>query len=101
MDYSGNSLRPLAVESKGDGVMVEDVDSKSWLDGGEMVEFDRRGSDISKPLYVTPLAMSKSNETQEVDNISGCLEDGQSSIHSSLSPWFQSKFQEFGSFLET
>ena len=98
MDYLGNSSRPLAVESEGDGVMVEDVDSKSWSDGGEMVEFDRRGSNISKPLYVTSLAMSKSNETQEVDNIFGCLEDGQSSIHSSLSPWFQSKFQEFGSF---
>ena len=41
MDYLGNSSRPLAVESEGDGVMVEDVDSKSWSDGGEMVEFDR------------------------------------------------------------
>ena len=45
--------------------------------------------------------MSKSIETQEVDNLSGCLEDGQFRIHSSLSPWFQGKFQEFGSFLET
>ena len=43
MDYSGNSSRPLAVESEGDGVMMEDVDSKSWSDDGEMVEVDRRG----------------------------------------------------------
>ena len=63
MDYSGNSSRPLAVQSEGDEVMVEDVNSESWSDGGEMVEFDRRGSDFSEPLYVTLLAMSKSNET--------------------------------------
>ena len=40
MDYSGNPSRPLAVQSEGDGVMVEDVDLKSWLEGGEIVEFD-------------------------------------------------------------
>ena len=33
-----------------------------------MVEFDRRGSDISKPLNVIPLAISKYIETQEVNN---------------------------------
>ena len=66
-----------------------------------MVEFDRLGSDISKPFNVTPLAMSKSIETQEVDNLSAFLEDGQSRNRSSMSPWFQSKFQDFGSFLET
>ena len=43
MDYSRYSSRPLAVESEGDGVMMEDVDSKSWSDGGEMVEVDQRG----------------------------------------------------------
>ena len=40
MDYSGNPLRPLTVQSEGNGVMVEDVDLKSWLEGGEIVEFD-------------------------------------------------------------
>ena len=40
MDYLGNSSRPLVVQSEGDGVMVEDVDSESWSEGGEMVEFD-------------------------------------------------------------
>ena len=46
-----------------------------------MVEFDRLGSDISKPFNVTPLAMSKSIETQEVDNLSAFLEDGQFRNH--------------------
>lgn len=41
MDYSGNSLRPSEVQSKWDGVLVEEVDSESWSEGGEMVEFDR------------------------------------------------------------
>ena len=40
MDYSGNSSRPLVVQSEGDGVMVKDVDSESWSESGEMVEFD-------------------------------------------------------------
>ena len=56
--------------------MVENVDSESWSEGGEMIEFDQRGSNIPEPLNVTPLAMSKSNKTQEVDNISSCLEVG-------------------------
>ena len=40
IDYSGNSSRPLVVQSEGDGVMVKDVDSESWSESGEMVEFD-------------------------------------------------------------
>ena len=40
MDYLGNPSRPLAVQFEGDGVMVEDVDLKSWFEGGEIVEFD-------------------------------------------------------------
>ena len=69
-------------------MVVEDVDSESWSEGGEMVEFHRQGSNISEPSILTPLAMSKSIETQEVDILSGFLEDGQSRIHSSLLPWF-------------
>ena len=49
MDYSGYSLRPLEVQSEWGRVVVEDVDFESW---SEMVEFDRRGSNISKPLNV-------------------------------------------------
>ena len=102
MDYFGNSSRPLEVQSEWDRVVVEDVDSESWSEeGGEMVEFDRCGLDISEPLNVASLAISKSIETQEVDNLSIFLEDGQSRNHSSMSPWFQSKFPEFGSFMET
>ena len=40
IDYSGNSSRPLVVQSEGDGVMVKDVDSESWSESGEIVEFD-------------------------------------------------------------
>lgn len=47
---------------------------------------------------MTSLAILKSIETQEVDNVSGFLEDGQFRILSSFSPWFQKKFQDFGSF---
>ena len=43
----------------------------------------------------------KSIETPKVNNLSVFLEDGQSKNHLGMSPWFQSKFQEFGSFLET
>ena len=32
--------RPIALQSEGDGVMVEDVDLESWSESGEMVEFD-------------------------------------------------------------
>ena len=93
MDYSGNSSRPLEVQSEWDGVVVEDVDSESWSEeGGEMVELDQQGLDILEPLNVAPLAISKSIETQEVDNLFAFLEDGQSRNHSSMSPWFQSKF---------
>ena len=28
------------VQSEGDGVMVKDVDSESWSESGEIVEFD-------------------------------------------------------------
>ena len=60
MDYSGNSSRPLEVQSEWDRVLVEDVDFESLSKkGGEMVEFDRRGSDISEPLNVILLAISK------------------------------------------
>ena len=78
MDYSGYSLRPLEVQSEWGRVVVEDVDFESW---SEMVEFDRRGSDISEPLNVIQLAISKSIETQEVDNLSAFLEDGQFRNH--------------------
>ena len=55
---------------------MENVDFESWSEeDGEMVEFDRRGSDISEPLNVTQLAISESIETQEVDNLSAFLED--------------------------
>ena len=60
MDYSGNSSRPLEVQSEWDRVLVEDVDFESLSKkGGKMVEFDRRGSDISEPLNVILLAISK------------------------------------------
>ena len=82
MNYSGNSSRPLEVQSEWVRVVVENVDFESWSEeDGEMVEFDRRGSDISEPLNVTQLAISKSIETQEVDNLSAFLEDGQFRNH--------------------
>ena len=82
MDYSGNSSRPLEVQSEWVRVVVENVDFESWSEeDGEMVEFDRRGSDISEPLNVIQLAISKSIETQEVDNLSAFLEDGQFRNH--------------------
>ena len=58
MDYLGNSLRPLEVQSEWDIVVVEYVDSEIWSkEGGKTVEFDRRGSDCSEPLNVTLLAI--------------------------------------------
>ena len=57
--------------------MEEDVDSEVWSEeGGEMIDFDRRGLDCSELLNVTSLAISKSIETQEVGNLCALLEDG-------------------------
>jgi len=77
MDYLGNYLRPIEVQSEWDRVVEEDVDSEVWSEeGGEMIDFDRRGSDCSELLNVTSLAILKSIETQEVGNLCALLEDG-------------------------
>ena len=69
------------------------VDSKDWFDkGGEMVEFAWLDSDCSKPLNVTPLAISYSIETHVTEDLSGLFEDGQSGNQACMSPFFQSKF---------
>ena len=77
MDYLGNYLRPIEVQSEWDRVVEEDVDSEVWSEeGGEMIDFDQRGLDCSELLNVTSLAISKSIETQEVGNLCALLEDG-------------------------
>ena len=95
-------MRPVEVQSEWEKVVVEDIDSKVWSEeGDEMIEFGWCGSDCSEPLNVTPLATLKSTETQEVNKLSTLLEGGQSGNHYGMSPWFQNKFQEFCTFVET
>ncbi|KAL0002342.1 hypothetical protein SO802_016123 [Lithocarpus litseifolius] len=90
--------------SEWDRVVVEDVDSEEGSDerdGNGMVEFARIDSDCSELLNVTPLAISNSIGIHVDENLSGLLEDDQSGNQARLSPWFQSKYQELGSFLGT
>ena len=83
---------------------MEDVDSEEGSDesdGNGMVEFARIDSDCSELLNVTPSAISNSIGIHVDENLSGLLEDDQSGNQACLSPLFQSKYQEFGSFLGT